>query len=134
VDQKFEKLTDYVRKHGNDYFGKDQGYQNSTKEGLTLEIKDIVDKKVKAYVQWQLHRGTCEENKYRNHYRTLAKLVKNKVEARQRDYWAELSVDIENAVKNHDPATAFQIIRHLRGNGMNTAYMLNLKLEFNYST
>ncbi|CAF4992808.1 unnamed protein product, partial [Rotaria magnacalcarata] len=46
----------------------------------------------------------------------LAKTVKNKVEARQREYWEEISVDIENAVKDHDPATAFQIIRRLRGN------------------
>ena len=64
-----------------------------------------------------------EENKYRNQYRTLDKIVKNKVEARQREYWEELSADIENAAKNHDPATAFQIIRRLRGSGMNTEHI-----------
>ena len=81
-----------------------------------------MDKKAKAYVQWRRHCGTIEENKYRNQYRTLAKIVKNKVETRQREYWEELSVDIENTVKNHDPATAFQIIRRLRGSGMNTEH------------
>ncbi|CAF4401534.1 unnamed protein product, partial [Rotaria sp. Silwood2] len=94
-----------------------------TKEWFTQEIADIVDKKAEAYVQWQRHRGMVEENKYRDHYRTLAKMVKNKVEARQREYWQEISVDIENAVKDHDPATAFQIIRRLRGNGMNTEHI-----------
>ena len=53
----------------------------------------------------------------------LAKMVKNKVETRQREYWEEISVDIENAVKDHDLATAFQIIRRLHGSGMNTEHI-----------
>ncbi len=81
VNEKFTKFGDYIREHGKHYFGEDQGYQNNTKEWFTLYIKDIVDKKANAYVQWQLHRGMKEENDYRNKYRTLAKLVKNKVEA-----------------------------------------------------
>ncbi|CAM4839802.1 unnamed protein product [Rotaria magnacalcarata] len=36
---------------------------------------------------------------------------------RQHEYWEELSIDIENAVKVHNSTTAFQIIRRLRGNG-----------------
>ncbi|CAF4311483.1 unnamed protein product [Rotaria sp. Silwood2] len=123
VNEKFTQFTDYIREHSKEYFVKDQRYQKNTKEWFTQEIADIVDKKAKAYVQWQRHRGTIDENKYRNHYRTLAKMVKNKVEARQREYWEEISVDIENAVKDHDPATAFQIIRRLRGNNMNTEHI-----------
>jgi hypothetical protein len=110
VNEKFTNFIDYIREHGNNYFGKDGGNQNSAKEWFTVEIMDIVDKKAKAYVAWQVHRGMIEENKYRNRYRMLAKLVKNKVEARQREYWEELSVGIEKAVKDHDPAIAFQII------------------------
>ncbi|CAF3565234.1 unnamed protein product [Rotaria sp. Silwood1] len=123
VNEKFTEFVDYVHEQGKEYFGKDQGCRNSTKEWFTQEIADIVDKKAKAYVQWQRHRGMIEENKYRNHYRTLAKMVKNKVQARQREYWEEISVDIENAMKDHDPATAFQIIRRLRGSGMNTEHI-----------
>ena len=123
VHEKFRNFANYIRKLGNDCSEKGQGYQNSTEEWFTPEIKDIVDKKAKAYVQWQQHRDTHVENKHRNHYRTLAKLVKNKVEARQREYWEERSVDIENAVKDHDPTTAFQIIRRLRGNRVNTEHI-----------
>jgi hypothetical protein len=123
VNEKFTQFVDYIRESGEEHFAKDQKYQKNTKEWFTQEIADIVDKKAKAYVQWQCHRGMVEENKYRNHYRMLAKMVKNKVEARQREYWEEISVDIEKAVKDHDPATAFQIIRRLRGNGMNTEHI-----------
>ena len=50
-------------------------------------------------------------------------MVKNKVEARQREYWEELSVDIEKAVKDHDSLTALRIIRRLRGGGVNTEHI-----------
>ncbi|CAF2235543.1 unnamed protein product [Rotaria magnacalcarata] len=107
VNEKFTQFADYIREHSKEYFIKDQKYQKNTKEWFTHEIADIVDKKAKAYVQWQHHRGKIDENKYRNQYRMLVKTVKNKVEASQREYWEEISVDIENAVKDHDPATAF---------------------------
>jgi hypothetical protein len=123
VKKKFTQFTDCVREHNKEYFAKDQKHQKNTKEWFTQEIAEIVDKKAKAYVQWQRHRGTVEENKYRNQYRSLAKTVKNKVEIRQSEYWEELSVDIENAVKDHDPATAFQVIRRLRSNGINTEHI-----------
>ncbi|CAF3935647.1 unnamed protein product [Rotaria sp. Silwood1] len=38
-----------------------------------------------------------------------------KIEARQVEYWDELSIEIENAIKQHDPATAYAMIRRLRG-------------------
>ncbi|CAF5087639.1 unnamed protein product, partial [Rotaria sp. Silwood1] len=56
VNEKFTEFVDYVHEQGKEYFGKDQGCRNSTKEWFTQEIADIVDKKAKAYVQWQRHR------------------------------------------------------------------------------
>ncbi|CAF4163850.1 unnamed protein product [Rotaria sp. Silwood2] len=127
VNRKFRNSIQDVRAHRGATGGIGTDHHllraKNTKEWFTQEIADIVDKKAKAYVQWQRHRGTMDENKYRNHYRTLAKTVKNKVEARQREYWEEISVDIENAVKDHYPAAAFQIIRRLCGNGMNTEHI-----------
>jgi hypothetical protein len=38
---------------------------------------------------------------------------------RQIDYWDELSEEIENAIINHDPATAYAIIRRLKGGKQN---------------
>ncbi|CAF2214497.1 unnamed protein product [Rotaria magnacalcarata] len=117
VNEKFTNFVNSVRERGRHYFGNDKNIHQGRKEWFTPELKEIIDKKAKAYVDWQLHRSTSNENKYRNRYRTLAKIVQNKVYARQHEYWEELSIDIENAVKVHDPTTAFQIIRRLRGNG-----------------
>ncbi|CAF4748714.1 unnamed protein product, partial [Rotaria socialis] len=36
-------------------------------------------------------------------------------EQRQVEYWDEVCEDIEKSIKNKDPATAFSIIRRLRG-------------------
>ncbi|CAF5024002.1 unnamed protein product, partial [Rotaria magnacalcarata] len=82
VNEKFTQFADYIHEHSKEYFIKDQKYQKNTKEWFTHEIADIVDKKAKAYLQWQHHR-----------------------------------------VKDHDPATAFQTIRRLRGSGMNTEHI-----------
>ena len=53
----------------------------------------------------------------------MAKLVKNKIENRQREYWEELSIDIEKAVKDQDPAAAFDLIRRLRGGRSNMEHI-----------
>jgi len=37
------------------------------------------------------------------------------VEARQVEYWDEISEEIETAIKQHDPTTAYAMIRRLRG-------------------
>ncbi|CAF4806298.1 unnamed protein product [Rotaria sp. Silwood1] len=117
VNEKFTNFVNSVRERGRHYFGNNKSIHKGGKEWFTPELKEIVDKKAKAYVDWQLHRNTTNENKYRNRYQTLAKIVQNKVYARQHEYWEELSIEIENAVKVHDPTAAFQIIRRLRGNG-----------------
>ncbi|CAF4970466.1 unnamed protein product, partial [Rotaria socialis] len=41
--------------------------------------------------------------------------AKKKVEERQIEYWDELSLEIEQAIKQHDPATAYRMIRRLKG-------------------
>ncbi len=87
VNEKFTQFTEYIRGHGTVCFGKDQDYQDNMKEWFTQEIKEVVNKKADAYIQWPRHCGALlKENTCRNRYRMLAKLVKNKVEARQREY------------------------------------------------
>ena len=39
--------------------------------------------------------------------------------ARQLEYWDEISIEIEKAIKQHDPATAYAMIRRLRGDRAN---------------
>ena len=90
-------------------------YQRRYKEWLTNEILDIVNKKSHAILQWPNHRGTSQEHKYRKQYCTLRKLTKKKVEERQIEYWDELSPEIEQAIKQHDPATAYRMIPRLKG-------------------
>lgn len=35
VNEKFENFASYIRKHGNDYFGINEGYESSTREWFT---------------------------------------------------------------------------------------------------
>ena len=42
------------------------------------------------------------------------------VETRQVEYWAEISEEIETAIKQHDPTTAYAKIRRFRGGPANT--------------
>ncbi|CAF2074453.1 unnamed protein product [Rotaria magnacalcarata] len=70
----------------------------------------LVNRKFRSSVQdVRAHRGATDG------IGTYHRLLRAKI--RQHEYWEELSIDIENAVKVHDPTTAFQIIRRLRGNG-----------------
>ena len=46
---------------------------------------------------------------------SLRKLVKTKVDQCQTECWDKLSKEIELAIKQHDPATAYAMIRRLRG-------------------
>ncbi|CAF4776955.1 unnamed protein product, partial [Rotaria magnacalcarata] len=65
-----------------------------------------VDEKSAAYVKWQNHRGTADEDKYKGKYTVLRKVVKNMINERQIEYWDKVSSEIETAVTQHDPATA----------------------------
>ncbi|CAF3313873.1 unnamed protein product [Rotaria sp. Silwood2] len=50
-------------------------------------------------------------------------LVKTLIDKRQIEYWGELGMEIENTIKQHDPATAYAIIRRLRGRRQNVENM-----------
>ena len=112
-------LSSCVQEHGNQYFGNNNNkFQKPHKEWFIPELKEIIDQKAKAYVDWRLYPTTVHENKYQR----LSKIVRNKVDATQRKYWEELSIDIENVVKIQNLATAFQVIRRLCGTRLNTNY------------
>ncbi|CAF1576772.1 unnamed protein product [Rotaria sp. Silwood1] len=98
--------VDIFQQHGN-------GIQR--KEWLTDEIIEAVEKKANAFIQWQNHRGSRAEQRYLQKYRLLRTLVKKKIQDRQVQYWDERSQDIETAMKKNDPATAYRLIRQLKG-------------------
>ncbi|CAF3383680.1 unnamed protein product [Rotaria sp. Silwood2] len=50
-------------------------------------------------------------------------MVKTLIDKRQIEYWDELGMEIENTIKQHDPATAYAIIRRLRGRRQNVENM-----------
>ncbi|CAF0801605.1 unnamed protein product [Didymodactylos carnosus] len=112
------KFVKHVRELGTEYFQQENN-DEKRKEWLTDEILGMVKKKSEAYLHWQNRLGKHNEQKYRSKYRALAKLVKRKIEARQFEYWDEISCEIENAIKQHDPATAYAMIRRLRGRNKN---------------
>ncbi|CAF4222130.1 unnamed protein product [Rotaria sp. Silwood2] len=114
IDDKYNSFVDYVHQASGAAFQQD-GNGGKQKEWLTDEILDLVDKKAKAFLDWQNFRGTTFESKYKKSYHLLRNLVKKKIEARQVEYWDELSIEVENAIKQHDPATAYSMIRRLRG-------------------
>ncbi|CAF4719350.1 unnamed protein product, partial [Rotaria sp. Silwood2] len=86
-----------------------------SKEWITDEILAFVEKKGDAYAKWIASRGTKLEKKCREKYVELRKLVKEKLIARQTEYWNELSEKIEATIKEHHPTTAYAMIRQLRG-------------------
>ncbi|CAF1408276.1 unnamed protein product [Didymodactylos carnosus] len=118
IDEKYSQFVEHVRELGTKYFQQENNAKKR-KEWLTDEILDMVKKKSEAYLHWQNRLGKHNEQKYRSKYRALAKLVKRKIEARQFEYWDEISCEIENAIKQHDPATAYAMIRRLRGRNKN---------------
>ncbi|CAF2121924.1 unnamed protein product [Rotaria magnacalcarata] len=124
VNQKYANFVKCVKGLGQQHFQQEQNNHRKQKEWLTDEILDIVNKKGKAFLNWQNNRGTRLEQKHRGKYRMLRKLVKIKVDARQTEYWDEVTGEIEKAIKQHDPATAYAMIRRLRGgNNKNIEYM-----------
>ena len=114
IDQKYTDFAEYVRQTSVSIFQQDRNGRKH-KGWLTDEILDVIDKKAKAFLDWQNFRGTCHESRYRKSYRLLRNLAKKKIEARQVEYWDELSIEIENTIKQHDTATAYAMIRRLRG-------------------
>ncbi|CAF4133783.1 unnamed protein product [Rotaria sp. Silwood2] len=114
IDDKYNAFVDYVHQASKTTFELDRTNKKQ-KDWLTDEILDVVDKKSKAFLKWQNSRGTYLETRCRNSYRRLRNLTKKKIDARQLEYWDEISLEIENAIKQHDPSTAYAMIRRLRG-------------------
>ena len=113
--KKYTKFVKHIRETAEDYFQPDQGSQRRRKEWMTDESLEIIEKNSLSYLTWQNHRGTPSERNTWRKYVALRKLVKNMVDRRQTEYWDEISLEIETAIQQHDPATAFATIRRLRG-------------------
>ena len=115
IDQRYTDFAEYVCRQASISIFQQDRNDRKHKEWLTDEILDVIDTKAQASLDWQKSRGMCLESKYRKSYRLFRNFAKKRVEARQVEYWDELSIEIENAIKQHDLATAYAMIRRLRG-------------------
>ncbi|CAF2532798.1 unnamed protein product [Rotaria sp. Silwood2] len=113
TNDKYAELSTTLKNISENFFG-DTELPRKHKEWLTNAILDIVSEKSQAFLSWQNHRGTRNEKMYRTQYRTLRKLAKKKVRERQVEYWDALNLEIEQAIKQHDPVTAYRMIRRLK--------------------
>ncbi|CAF3824708.1 unnamed protein product, partial [Adineta steineri] len=104
-------------------FHNKQNKSKKPKEWLTDEILSLVDEKGAAFVEWQNHSQTRMQRKYRNKYYQLRNLVNKKIRARRLEFWDEVSEEIEKAIKQHDPSTAYRMIRQLKGGRTNVDNM-----------
>ncbi|CAF1538999.1 unnamed protein product [Rotaria magnacalcarata] len=115
IDEKYELFVSHLKEKAEEHFILDKKVNREKKEWLTDEILKIIDKKSMAFVEWQNYRDTNLEAEYRNKYKRLRKLAKTKIEHRQEEYWDEVCEGIEKSIKSNHPATAFSIIRRLKG-------------------
>ncbi|CAF3398890.1 unnamed protein product [Rotaria socialis] len=123
VNEKYDEFVDYVKNLGGTIFKQEQNTPRKAKEWLTDEILNLVNEKAAAFVEWQNHRQTRTERKYRVKYCLLRKLVNRKIHARRLEYWDEVSEEIEKAIKQHDLSTAYRVIRQLKGGRPNVDNM-----------
>ncbi|CAF5066742.1 unnamed protein product, partial [Rotaria magnacalcarata] len=114
VNNKYIEFVKYVRQATQKHLTKKADKNKKRKEWMTDEIMNKVDEKSAAYVKWQNHRGTADEDKYKGKYTVLRKVVKNMINERQIEYWNKVSSEIETAITQHDPATAYAIIRRFK--------------------
>ena len=80
-------------------------------------------------MKWQSNRGSKTESKYHKNYKRLRKIAKIMTEHRQEEYWDEICENIEKSMKNNDPATAYSIIRHLKGGSKRQWKMFQYKIK-----
>ena len=85
IDKKYSLFVEHLKENVEKHFELDKNNNSKRKECLTDEIIQIIDQKSLAFVDWQNHRGTKLETKYRNKYNRLRKLVKIKSDARQKE-------------------------------------------------
>ncbi|CAF4230155.1 unnamed protein product [Rotaria magnacalcarata] len=115
IDERYQLFLSQLKEKAEQHFPVDKNSNRKRKEWLTTDILKIVDQKAQAFIEWQNNRGSKLEPKYQKKYERLRKTVKTMTEQRQVEYWDEVCEDIEKSIKNNDPATAFSIIRRLRG-------------------
>ncbi|CAF3991398.1 unnamed protein product [Rotaria sp. Silwood1] len=123
VNEKYEILAQSLKETANKHLKLEKNSHQKHKEWLTEEILDAVEKKSTIYLKWQQHCGSIMEQKYRKKYVTERKMVTTLIDKRQIEYWDELSLEIENAIKQHDTATAYAMIRRFRGRRQNVEKM-----------
>jgi hypothetical protein len=123
INEKYEHFVSVIKETATTHFKSDSKNTKKMKAWLTDEIVELAEKKGEAYLKWLNYRGTSSEKKYRDKYVSLRRLVKSKVDQRQVEYWDNLSEEIELAIKQHDPATAYAMIRRLRGGKQRIEHM-----------
>jgi len=123
INEKYDEFTENIKTLSGAVFNDKQNTSKKRKEWLTDEILNLVDEKAAAFVEWQNHSQTRMERKYRNKYYLLRNLVNKKIRARRLEYWDEVSEEIEKAIKQHDPSTAYRVIRQLKGGRTNVDNM-----------
>ena len=96
VNEKYSDFVAYVNNASEKFF-KSNNDGRKQKEWVTDEIMEIVDKKAQAFLEWQNHRGTNRERQYRSKYNLLRSRSKKMIEARQIEYWDEISIEIEDS-------------------------------------
>ncbi|CAF4219297.1 unnamed protein product, partial [Adineta steineri] len=119
IKEKYDVFTEHVKALSGAIFHNKQNKSKKPKEWLTDEILSLVDEKGAAFVEWQNHSQTRMQRKYRNKYYQLRNLVNKKIRARRLEFWDEVSEEIEKAIKQHDPSTAYRMIRQLKGGRTN---------------
>ena len=115
VDERYAKFVTHIKDTAQHQFQPDQNAQKRRKEWLTDEILHVIEKRSLSFLACQNQRGTSTETKARRKYVTLRKEAKRIVDSHQTEYWDEISREIEASMKQHDPATAYGMIRRLRG-------------------
>ncbi|CAF2869532.1 unnamed protein product [Rotaria sp. Silwood2] len=115
INSKYNWFVNTIKEAATTHFKPDNKNKRGCKDWLTEEIIEVAEKKGDAYLKWLKCRGTSSEKRYKDKYVALRKFVKAKVEQRQVEYWDGLSEEIELEIKQHDLATAYAMIRRLRG-------------------
>jgi hypothetical protein len=115
IDKRYELFVSQIKEKAKYHFPIDKSRNRKRKEWLTTDILNVLDEKSRAFIEWQNNRGSKSESKYHKNYKRLRKIAKIMTEHRQEEYWDEVCEDIERSIRNNDPATAFSIIRRLKG-------------------
>ncbi len=93
----------------------DKSRNRKRKEWFSTDILKVLDQKSIAFVGRQNNHGPKLESKYHKNYKRLRKIAKRMAEHPEEEYWDEVCEDIERSIRKNEPATAFFIIRRLRG-------------------